>query len=94
MKLKRHIVLPLVMLISLAVMAIIGYRYHVRYYWPILAASLLIIAALYWSLRKKEQLRQRRQAELDATQYAPYPKDNPPATSDTNTKDKDALNKQ
>ena len=77
MKLKRHIVLPLVMLIYLAVMAIIGYRNHVRYYWPILAASLLIIAALYWSLRKKEQLRQRRQAELDATQYAPYPKDNP-----------------
>ena len=65
------------MLIYLAVMAIIGYRNHVRYYWPILAASLLIIAALYWSLRKKEQLRQRRQAELDATQYAPYPKDNP-----------------
>lgn len=72
MKLKRSTVLPLILLVYLAVMAWIGYENHVKYYWWILLACLVIIATLRWSLLKKERLRKQREDEQEDEQYGTY----------------------
>lgn len=69
--LKRSTVVPLAMLVYLAVMAWIG-RSRLEdgqylYYFGVIGGSLLIIALLHWSLRRKETLRQRREQELYGT---------------------------
>ena len=63
-KIKRSVVFPLIMLAYLGVMAWIGRdrleKGEYLYYFGIIGVSLLIIVLLYFSLRKKEQLRDRR----------------------------------
>ena len=75
-KIKRSVVFPLVLLAYLAFMAWIGRdrlaRGEYLYYFGIIGISLLIIVLLYFSLRKKEQLRDRREQELEQNQYTTY----------------------
>lgn len=73
---KRSTVIPVLMLVYLAVMAWIG-RSRLQdgeylYYFGVIGGSLVIIALLYWSLRRKEALRKRREDELYGT-YADEP---------------------
>ena len=74
-KIKRSVVFPLIMLAYLGVMAWIGRdrleKGEYLYYFGIIGVSLLIIVLLYFSLRKKEQLRDRREQE----QYGTYTDD-------------------
>ena len=75
---KRSTVIPVLMLVYLAVMAWIG-RSRLQdgeylYYFGVIGGSLVIIALLYWSLRRKEAWRKRREDELYGT-YADEPTD-------------------
>ena len=74
-KIKRSVVFPIIMLIYLAVMAWIGRgnltQGNYLYYYGIVAVSLIIIFLLFLSLRKKEQLREKREQE----QYSTYDED-------------------
>ena len=68
---KRSTVIPLCLLVYLAVMAWVG-RGRLQageylYYFGVIGGSLAIIALLYWSLRRKEALRERREEELYGT---------------------------
>ena len=75
-KIKRSVVFPLVLLAYLGMMAWIGRdrlaRGEYLYYFGIIGISLLIIVLLYFSLRKKEQLRDRREQEQEQNQYTTY----------------------
>ena len=90
-KLKRSTVIPLCLLIYLAVMAWMGRTRladgEYLYYFGVLGISLLIIVALYWSLRRKEKLREQHDEDLYGT-YA----DKEPSDSDDNTNDTDNNN--
>ncbi len=68
---KRSTVIPLCLLVYLAIMAWVG-RGRLQageylYYFGVIGGSLAIIALLYWSLRRKEALRERREEELYGT---------------------------
>lgn len=71
-KIKRSVVFPLVMLAYLAVMAWLGRDRLERgehfFYYGVIGVSLVIIVLLFFSLRKKEKLRERREKE----QYGTY----------------------
>ena len=71
-KIKRSVIFPIILFVYLAVMAWIGRdnltQGHTVRYCVIIGISLLIIVLLYFSLRKKEQLRDRREQE----QYGTY----------------------
>ena len=71
-KLKRHIVIPFLMLCYLAVMAYISRRRladgEYLYYFGVIGISLGIIVLLYFVLKKKERLRQEREER----QYGSY----------------------
>lgn len=70
---RRSTWLPLILAVYLAVMAVIGYGDDKnKYYWWILAGSVLIIIALAWALRKKEAYQEQRSRELDAAEYGRY----------------------
>lgn len=76
-KFKRSVVFPIVLLVYLAAMAYLGrgqyYAGEYLSYFGIIGACLLIIVALYFVLRKKEQLRDRQMSELeDETGYTTY----------------------
>ena len=75
-KIKRSVIFPIIMLIYLGAMAWIGRdrlaRGEYLYYFGIIGISLLIIVLLYFSLRKKEQLRDRREQEQEQAQYTTY----------------------
>ena len=75
-KIKRSVIFPIIMLIYLGAMAWIGRdrlaRGEYLYYFGIIGISLLIIVLLYFSLRKKEQLRDRREQEQEQAQYGTY----------------------
>lgn len=68
---KRSTVIPLCLLAYLAVMAWMGrgrlLAGEYLYYFGVLGGSLAIIALLYWSLRRKEALRRKREEELYGT---------------------------
>ena len=68
---KRSTVIPLCLLVYLAVMAWMGrgrlLAGEYLYYFGVLGGSLAIIALLYWSLRRKEALRRKREEELYGT---------------------------
>ncbi len=70
-KLKRSTVIPLCMLAYLAVMAWLGRGRLAAgdylYYFGVIGISLVIIVLLYFALRRKETLRQRREEELYGT---------------------------
>ncbi len=86
-KIKRSVVFPLIMLVYLAFMAWIGRdrlaNGEYLYYFGIIGISLLIIVLLFFSLRKKEDLRDRREKELEENQYTTYEEDK----DKTNTKE-------
>lgn len=67
-KLKRHVVIPLLMLIYLAVMAYISRQRladgEYLYYFGVIGISLIIIVLLYFVLKKKERLRQEREEQM------------------------------
>ena len=64
-KLKRHVVIPLLMLIYLAVLAYISRQRladgEYLYYFGVIGISLIIIVLLYFVLKKKERLRRERE---------------------------------
>lgn len=68
---KRSTVIPLCMLAYLAVMAWLGRSRLAAgdylYYFGVIGISLVIIVLLYFALRRKETLRQRREEELYGT---------------------------
>lgn len=67
-KLKKHIVLPIVLLIYLLVMSIIGFDEfragNYLYYFGIIGITLLVIFLLYFNLKKKDKLRQEREDDI------------------------------
>ena len=71
-KLKRHVVIPFLMLCYLAVMAYISRKRladgEYLYYFGVIGISLGIIVLLYFVLKKKERLRQEREER----QYGSY----------------------
>ena len=75
-KIKRSVVFPSIMLAYLAAMAWVGRdrleRGEYLYYFGIIGIGLIIIVLLYFSLRKKEQLRDRREQEQEQAQYGTY----------------------
>ena len=78
-KLKRSTVIPLCLLIYLAVMAWMGRaRLADGEY-----LSLLIILALYWSLRRKEKLREQHDEDIYGTYADKEPSDSDDETNDT-----------
>lgn len=76
-KIKRSVVFPIIMLAYLAAMAWIGRdrleRGEYLYYFGIIGVGLIIIVLLYFSLRKKEQLREEREQENEYGTYASNP---------------------
>lgn len=70
-RLRRSTLLPLVLLLYLGFMASIGYkdyaagRSSTAYYFGIIGATLAAIVALHFFLKKKERLRDQRQADLE-----------------------------
>ena len=63
-KIRRSVIFPIIMLVYLAAMAWIGRdrleRGEYLYYFGIIGIGLVIIVLLYLSLRKKEELQQRK----------------------------------
>ena len=86
-KLKRSTVIPLCLLIYLAVMAWMGRARladgEYLYYFGVLGISLLIIVALYWSLRRKEKLREQHDEDLYGTYADKEPSDSDDETNKT-----------
>lgn len=74
--LRLSIVLPVILLVILAVMAYVGLDLlragHSLRYYGTLAGGLVLIALIYWRLRKKEKARTKTD---DEAQYGPYPHD-------------------
>lgn len=68
---KKHIVIPVVLLIYLAVMSYIGYPSYVSgifsplYYFGVIGISLGVIVLLYFFIKKREQLRQERKDDIE-----------------------------
>ncbi len=81
-KIKRSVVFPIILLAYLAAMAWVGRdrleRGEYLYYFGIIGIGLIIIVLLYFSLRKKEQLQQRREDQ----EYGTYSDDKDQETSD------------
>ena len=77
---KRSTVIPLCLLVYLAVMAWMGrgrlLAGEYLYYFGVLGGSLAIIAVLYWSLRRKEKLREQHDEDLYGTYADKNPSDN------------------
>ncbi|MDO4319481.1 MAG: hypothetical protein Q4C34_02795 [Bacteroidales bacterium] len=71
MKLSRATIIPAVLLIYLAVMAVIGYDNYVKggmtptEYYGIIALTLVIIVLLHFSLKRRDRLRRERLADLE-----------------------------
>ena len=90
-KLKRHVVIPLLMLVYLAVMAYISRQRladgEYLYYFGVIGISLAIIVLLYFVLKKKERLRQEREEQL----YGNYEADK--ASSDGTSADESSAEK-
>ncbi len=71
---KRHIIIPAILLVYLAVMSYIGYpeyaagRFSALYYFGVIGLSLGIIVLLFFFIKKREQLRQERKDDIDRSQ--------------------------
>lgn len=71
MKSSRATIIPAVLLIYLAVMAIIGYDNYEKgglttaEYYGIIALTLVVIVLLHFSLKRRDRLRRERMADLD-----------------------------
>lgn len=66
---KKSIFIPTILLIYLAVMAYLGreklFAGNYLEYFGILIVTLVCIAILFFTLRKQEQIRERKQRELE-----------------------------
>lgn len=74
MKIKKSTYLPIVLLVYLLVMAVVGLPIlkageYLRYF-SVFGISLLVIVLLHFTLKRKEQLRERRRKE-DAPDLPP-----------------------
>ena len=80
----RTIVLPLALLVYLAVLAWMGrgrlLSGHYLYYFGVIGGSLLVIALLFFVLRKRDQMRER----LDNEEYGTYESDSRDSTTRKN----------
>lgn len=67
---KKHIVIPAVLLVYLMAMSYIGYgnyvegHYSALHYFGTVAGSLAVIIILFFSLRKREQLKREREDDM------------------------------
>ncbi len=90
MKIKKSIAVPVLLLIYLAVMAYIGLpRLHEGHYWQyfgIIAATLAIIVLLHFSLKYREQQKNRQKEDNMYTNYADNEKDEDTKNLDKTTK--------
>lgn len=70
-RLRRSTLLPLVLLLYLGFMASIGYKDYAAgktsaaYFFGIIGATLVVIVALHFFLKKKEKLRDQRLADIE-----------------------------
>ncbi|MGM9870520.1 MAG: hypothetical protein ACI31E_01845 [Muribaculaceae bacterium] len=68
---KKHIIIPAVLLIYLGVMSYIGYpeyksgHFTPLYYFGIIGLCLCIIVLLHFFIKKREQLRHERQQDIE-----------------------------
>lgn len=78
-RLKKSTFIPAVLLIYLAVMAYMGrdklLSGNYLEYFGILIATLLCIVILFYTLRKQEEIRERKRAELEKSQSTPSEKE-------------------
>ena len=71
---KRHIIIPAVLLIYLGVMSYIGYPQYASgnfsplYYFGVIGLSLCIIMLLFFFIKKREQLRKERKDDIEHAQ--------------------------
>lgn len=67
---KRHILIPAVLLIYLAVMSIMAYPdfrkgvHSPLFYFGVIGTTLLVIILLFFFMRKRDRLRQEREADM------------------------------
>lgn len=68
-KIPRSTLVPLLLLVYLAVMAVIGWpeyasgRSSALYYFGVIGATLLVIGLLHLNLKKREKLRRQREEQ-------------------------------
>jgi len=71
---KKHILIPSVLLVYLAVMSYIGYpsyasgAFSALYYFGVIGISLAIIVLLYFFIKKREQYRKERNDDMEAAE--------------------------
>lgn len=68
-KYKKSTYLPILLLLYLGTMSYIGFNEFLKgnylYYFGIIGATLLVIVLLHFSLKRKENLKQEREDELN-----------------------------
>lgn len=68
---KKHIIIPAILLIYLAVMSYIGYPEYANgnfsplYYFGVIGISLGIIIILFFFIKKREQMRKERKDDIE-----------------------------
>lgn len=75
MKLKRSTTIPLILLAYLGALSYIGRdelkQGNYLYYFGIIGCTLMVIAALHFSLKRKERLRKEREDDLNSNGNQP-----------------------
>lgn len=76
---KRYNIIPLLLVIYLAVMAYFGRGMLLSgnywEYFSIIVITLLIIIALRWALKRREQIKEERQKKQDASERRTFRND-------------------
>ncbi len=71
-KIKRSTLIPAMLLVYLAVMAVLGWpeyaagRQSATYYFGIIAITLVVLVLLHFSLKRRERLREERESDIDS----------------------------
>lgn len=71
-RIKRSTLIPAILLVYLAVMAVMGYpeyaagRQSALYYFGIIAITLIVLVLLHFSLKRRERLREERENDIDS----------------------------
>ncbi|MDE6310584.1 MAG: hypothetical protein K2L96_02050 [Muribaculaceae bacterium] len=74
MKIQRSTLIPLILLVYLAVMACIGWpdyasgRTSALFYFGVIAITLIILVLLHFNLKRRENLRRERLADMNKKQ--------------------------
>lgn len=82
MKFKRSTIIPAILLVYLAVMAVPGYKQYASgamsatEYFGIIAATVATVIALHFALRRRERLRAEREADMRRQEDADNDRDN------------------